>query len=391
MPNYPTRILRGAALLFLIAMTVLLASCSGNGGKSEGLSAVMFPFAGGLSDQGFVQEIDDTLWYYDLKSGKSVALLCRKKSSCKDNPYYKYDTDGYGIDASVMYKDSLYVFVGEGLNDTILYRMKPEVDGREKLATIKWRVSSGNAVVYNGKVYFPGAQYILDENGTSASSSNQILSMIGVDLSTGKVTELGEQLHNDGGSALDSLYIVDDKLRYRYVYEQMTDEERALLEQGKMTPEQGRPLLKAKFYEVDLKTRASRLLLDGSDYPGIAMEGDGSYAYFMNESRTQVYRVGLTDRQKTDLFEARDLMDMTNGVVSGAGIFFGQGLESGKKYFYDFKTNEVQEIHQEDASFPLVAFKKWVAVGKMTNGQYQTVYIKLDDYLAGKDNYIAMK
>jgi len=390
MPNYSNKILRGAALLFLIAMTILLASCSDNGGKSEGLSAVMFPFAGGLSDQGFVQEIDGTLWYYDLKSGKSVAMLCRDKSNCKDNPYYKYDTDSYGIAASVMYKDSLYVFVREGLNETILYRMKPEVDGRDKVATIKWDVSSGNAIVYDGKAYFPGAQMIMDDDGSS-NSSNQILSMIGVDLSTGKVTELGEQLHNDGGSALDSLYIVDGKLRYRYVYEQMTDEERALLEQGKMTPEQGRPLLKAKFYEVDLKTRASRLLLDGSDYSGIAMEGDGSYAYFMNEARTKVYRVGLTDRQKTDLFEARDLVDKVNGVVSGAGIFFWQELESGKKYFYSFKTGEVQEIHQENVSFPLVAFKKWVAVGKTINGQYQKVYIKLDDYLAGKDNYIAIK
>ncbi|WP_155985688.1 hypothetical protein [Paenibacillus gorillae] len=372
----------------LIMMTAVLASCSSE--RSTTASAVMSQVAGGISEQGFVQVMDETVWFHDLKSGKSAALLCQNKSACKDNPYYKYDTDGYQIVATAIYKDNLYTFVLNSVNETTLYRMKPEVDGREKIASIPWQVSSGNVLFHDGQAYFSGVQYIIDENG-AAGSDNQILTIIRVDLEAGKVTELGEQHHYEGGSSIDSISLADDKLRYRYVYAEMTEEQREALVQGQLKIEESVHLLKAQFYEIQLRTGESKVILEGKDYPGISMEGDASYAYFINEQQTKVFQVSLDDFQQTDLFEGETIYALNNGLLPGTGLFFSQGIQNETKYYYDFKKNKVIEINLPDTSFPILAFDNWLAAGKMIDGKYQQVYMTIEDYIAGSNQYITMK
>ncbi|MFF2089188.1 hypothetical protein [Paenibacillus sp. NPDC058174] len=375
-------------MMIAALMAAVLASCSSE--RNTSAAAVMSMNAGGMSEQGFVQVIDETLWFHDLKSGKSAVLLCQNKAACKDNPYYKYDTDGYQIVAATIYKDDLYTFVLTSVNETILYRMKPEVDGREKVASIPWQISSGNVLFEDGQAYFSGAQYIVDENG-AAGSDNQILTMIRVDLDTGKLTELGERHHYEGGSSIDSISLAGDKLRYRYVYAEMTEEQREALISGQLSFEESVHLLKAQFYEIGLQTGESKMILDGKDYPGISMEGDASYAYFINEQQTKVFRISFDDFGQTDLFEGETIYALNNGLLPGAGLFFSKGIKDESKYYYDFNKNKVIEIELPDTSYPILAFNNWLAAGKMIDGQYQQVYMKLEDYIAGKNQYITMK
>ncbi|GGG67904.1 hypothetical protein [Paenibacillus radicis (ex Gao et al. 2016)] len=388
MRNSQTGVLRCVMMVVLVIMTAFLASCSGE--RSTSATAVTSMYAGGMSDQGFVQVIDETVWYYDLKSGNSAALLCQNKSACKDNPYYKYDTDGYQIAATTIYKDSLYTFVTTSVNETALYRMKPQVDGRETIASIPWQIASGNVLIQNGKAYFSGVQYIVDENG-AAGSDNQILTIICVDLDTGKVSELGEKHHYEGGSSIDSISVAENKLRYRYVYAEMTDEQREALINGQLKFEESVHLLKAQFYEIELPTGESKMILEGKDYPGISMEGDESYAYFINEQQTKVFRISFEDFGQTELFEGEKINALNNGLLPGAGLFFSQGFTNEMKYYYDFNKNKVIEIDLQDTSFPILAFNNWLAVGKMIDGQYQQVYMTIEDYAAGNNQYISMK
>ena len=377
----------------LITMLVLLVLTSGSCKRevAPSYSIYLSFFRVGLSQEGVLSYTDSqVLQFYDFTSGQK-AVLCNKPN-CQHLPY-SWETNpdpecnavlpyGAPIHGLGMHNGYTFIFSLSSVDKTTLYRQNLDGDGREILAEFDWHVDS-SIVFKDNMAYLVGSQHIVDEYGMGGSY-NQKSVVLCVDLQTGKVKELTEVKHNNS-SRMQNLQTIDGKLLYDYEY---YDEGMDFLADNVIE-------LIDKYrnhfvYEVDIATETERQLLDLSDHKDIYLGVDDKCFYFQSEDRLKVYSVDREDSTEKVLFEGEDKLYCQK---SGDYLFMRQGDDISTVYCYDLLTGKTMKINRtEKDGLPNIIYdRKWFYTYTNEDGSFSFVYMKEEDYLNGKTDYITIK
>ena len=386
-----SKIISAIALLTIVLSTVFtLSSCKPGHGSLY--TEYKWSSQLGVNQEGFLYVEDHVLWFYDFASGQRV-VLCNKPD-CQHKPYSSYTNpdpecnavlqNRDSFDGFAMHNDYVYIFCRSSINKTTLYRQKPDGDGREILTEFDWEIDPFNDIIFRDNMaYLVGVQYILDELGFG-SSGNQISIVLSVDLQTGKVKELTEVKHNNS-SRMQNLQVIDGNLLYDYEYydegmDFLADNVIELIDKCR----------NYFVYEVDIATGTERQLLDLSDHKDIYLGVDDKCFYFQSEDRLKVYSVDREDSTEKVLFEGEDKLYCQK---SGDYLFMRQGDDISTVYCYDLLTGKTMKINRtEKDGLPNIIYdRKWFYTYTNEDGSFSFVYMKEEDYLNGKTDYITIK
>ena len=333
-----TGLLTTIAPIIVLFILVFLTSCSNEFDSSYSIYFLGYGFKSG----GFLYLQDDVLHFYDFISGRRT-VLCNKPN-CLHQPFSSITNpdpecnavspNGDMIVGFGMHNAYVYTFISSSINETTIYRQKPNGDGREFLTSFDWDLDLANNIIFkDNKAYFIGVTYILDEKG-AGSSNNQISIVLSVDLINGGVNQLTEP-KQDNISSMVSLEMIDDKLYYYYVY---YDEGMDFLADN--VSEQISMYINTILYEVDIATATEKQLLNVTEDVNDIHIGLNNKAFiFFNKKISQVYSVDRKDSTKAPLIEGENI-DFARYLNDY--IVYSQGEDYSVLYFYDLPTGKIK-------------------------------------------------
>lgn len=377
-------------VLLIVSLCLFIVSCSNQSEKTATHSIAMPMEQLGISEHGILTVLDDVLWFHDFESGNKI-VLCNQPN-CTHQPYswdknpnptcHAVLPNGGLFDAVGMYNDHVYIFSGDALNHTIVYKENLDGSGRESIAEFDWKVYEFDLMIFkDNQAFFIAIQEIYDEEGSSSSQERNYIVM-NLDLDTGKTTELTEVKHDHYGQMGD-LKIYDDRLYYYYVY---YDDEMDWSDENMI--EKSGDYMHYSLYEVDLSSQQEKLVMDlGNAEEGVFTDMDEDHLYFVSSDNTKVTSVSLKDLTSETLFEG---VDISLAPKVGNGLLYSQHhIYDGTFYYYDLNTKESTTIQRPSGETqPFLTYGDWlITVAELEDGQYQTVGIKIDDYLDGKSEY----
>jgi hypothetical protein len=283
-----------------------------------------------------------------------------------------------------MHNAYVYTFISSSINETTIYRQKPNGDGREFLTSFDWDLDLANNIIFkDNKAYFIGVTYILDEKG-AGSSNNQISIVLSVDLINGGVNQLTEP-KQDNISSMVSLEMIDDKLYYYYVY---YDEGMDFLADN--VSEQISMYINTILYEVDIATATEKQLLNVTEDVNDIHIGLNNKAFiFFNKKISQVYSVDRKDSTKAPLIEGENI-DFARYLNDY--IVYSQGEDYSVLYFYDLPTGKIKKVNRPvGETVPTYIYDNWIFYGAtLEDGTHARVFMPIEDYLDGKTDYITI-
>lgn len=378
-------------VLLIVSLCLFLVSCSNQSEKTATHSIAMPLEQLGISEHGILTVLDDVLWFHDFESGNKI-VLCNQPN-CTHQPYswdknpnptcHAVLPNSYGFDAVGMYNNHVYIFSGDGLNRTIVYKENLDGTGRESIAEFDWEVYEfGQMIFKDNQAFFIVSQFMLDDEGQPLQEQNLVV--MSLDLNTGKTTELTEVKHDHYGQ-MGNLKVYDDRLYYYYVY---YDDEMDWSDEDAI--EKADDYIRYFLYEVDLSSQQEKLVMDlGNAEEGIFTDMDEDHLYFVSSDNTKVTSVSLKDLTSETLFEG---VDISLAPKVGDGLLYSQHhIYDGTLYYYDFSTKKsimIQRPSERDETHPILTYGDWlITTAKLEDGQYHKVGIKIDEYLDGKSEY----
>ena len=381
---------RKQQFLLILSLCFLLVSCSNQAEETDSQSIAMPITQLGISEEGILTVIDDVLWFHDFESGNKV-VLCNQPN-CTHQPY-SWDKNPNPtchavlpnrdpFDAVGMYNDHVYIFSEDSLNHSIVYQENLDGSGRESIAEFDWKVYEFDRVIFkDNQAFFIAIQEIYDEEGASSSQDRNYIVM-SLDLDTGKTTELTELKHDHYGQ-MGNLRVYDDNLYYYYIY---YDEAMDWSDEDAI--EKADDYIHYFLYEVDLSTHQEKLVMDlGNAEEGIFTDMDEDSLYFVSSDRTKVSSVSLENLTSETLFEG---VDISLAPKVGDGLLYSENnIQDGTHYYYDLNTKKTVTIERPNGETqPSLTYGDWlITTAELEGGEYQTVGIKTDDYLAGESEY----
>lgn len=376
-------------VLLIVSLCFFLISCSNKPEKIATHSIAMPLEQLGISEHGILTVLDHVLWFHDFESGNKI-VLCNQPN-CTHQPY-SWDKNPNptchavlpnrdSFDAVGMYNDHVYIFSGDALNHTIVYKENLDGSGRESIAEFDWEVYKFDRMVFkNNQALFIASQYMLDDEGQPSQEQNLVV--MSLDLDTGKTTELSEMRHDHYGQMLN-LKVYDDRLYYSYIY---YDDEMDWGDDDAI--EKADDYIHYSLYEVDLSSQQEKMVTElGNAEEGIFTDMDEDNLYFLSSDQTKVTSVSLKDLTSETLFEG---VDISLAPKVGDGLLYSQHhIYDGTFYYYDLNTKKSTTIQRPNGeSQPFLTYGDWlITVAELEDGQYQEVGIKIDDYLDGKSEY----
>ena len=378
-----------APIIVLFIFGFFLTSCSNEFDSSY---SIYFSWDMALSQEGFLYLQDDVLHFYDFISGRRT-VLCNKPN-CLHQPFSSITNpdpecnavspNGDMIVGFGMHNAYVYTFISSSINETTIYRQKPNGDGREFLTSFDWDLDLANNIIFkDNKAYFIGVTYILDEKGAS-SSNNQISIVLSVDLINGGVNQLTEP-KQDNISSMVSLEMIDDKLYYYYVY---YDEGMDFLADN--VSEQISMYINTILYEVDIATATEKQLLNVTEDVNDIHIGLNNKAFiFFNKKISQVYSVDRKDSTKAPLIEGENI-DFARYLNDY--IVYSQGEDYSVLYFYDLPTGKIKKVNRPvGETVPTYIYDNWIFYGAtLEDGTHARVFMPIEDYLDGNTDYITI-
>jgi|SRR5690625_1282638 len=375
--------------LLMICLCLFLVSCSNKSEQTDHYSIAMPNDQMGISEHGILTVIDDVLWFHDFESGNKI-VLCNQPN-CTHQPF-SWDTNpeptcnavlpnGDLFDAVGMYNDHVYIFSGDALNHTIVYKENLDGSGRESIAEFDWQVYEFDRMVFkDNQALFIASQYMLDDEGQPSQEQNLVV--MSLDLDTGKTTELTEVKHDHYGQ-MGNLRVYDDSLYYYYIY---YDDEMDWGDDDAI--EKANDYIHYSLYEVDLSSHQEKLIMDlGNAEEGIFTDMDEDHLYFVSSDNTKVTSVSLKDLTSETLFEGSEI---SLAPKVGDGLLYSQhNIYDGTFYYYDLGTKKSVTIQRPNGeSQPLLTYGDWLITNaELEDGEYHEVGIKREDYFAGKSEY----
>src|SRR5690625_3831340 len=376
--------------LLMICLCLFLVSCSNKSEQTDHYSIAMPNDQMGISEHGILTVIDDVLWFHDFESGNKI-VLCNQPN-CTHQPF-SWDTNpeptcnavlpnGDLFDAVGMYNNHVYIFSGDSLNHTIVYKENLDGSGRENVAEFDWEVYEfGQMIFKNNQAFFIASQSMLDEEGQPLDQERSLVVM-SLDLNTGKTTELSELRHDHYGQ-MGNLKVYDDRIYYYYVY---YDDEMDWLDEE--YAEKADEYIHYFLYEVDLSTKEEKLVTDlGNAAEGQFTDMDENNLYFLSADQSKVSSVSLKDLTSETLFEGSEI---SLAPKVGEGLLYSQhNIYDGTFYYYDLNTKKSTMIQRPGGeTVPLLTYGDWlITTAELEDGQYHNVGIKIEDYLDGKSEY----
>ena len=230
-----------------------------------------------------------------------------------------------------------------------------------------------------------GVQYILDELGFG-SSGNQISIVLSVDLQTGKVRELTE-VKDDNQQRVEQIQVVGENLYYNYFY---YDEGADFDFMAEDAYEQSLKYFNYFAYQVDISTGTEKQVLDLAEHLYGYISLDDEYIYYLSEDSLKVYSVDREDSSERVLFESKDKLYC---IKLDDYLFMRQGDDISTVYCYDLLTGKTMKINRtEKDGLPNIIYdRKWFYTYTNEDGSFSFVYMKEEDYLNGKTDYITIK
>ena len=388
-----SKIISAIALLTIVLSTVFtLSSCKPGHGSLY--TEYKWSSQLGVNQEGFLYVEDHVLWFYDFASGQRV-VLCNKPD-CQHKPYSSYTNpdpecnavlqNRDSFDGFAMHNDYVYIFCRSSINKTTLYRQKPDGDGREILTEFDWEIDPFNDIIFRDNMaYLVGVQYILDELGFG-SSGNQISIVLSVDLQTGKVRELTE-VKDDNQQRVEQIQVVGENLYYNYFY---YDEGADFDFMAEDAYEQSLKYFNYFAYQVDISTGTEKQVLDLAEHMYGYISLDDEYIYYLSEDSLKVYSVDREDSSERVLFESKDKLYC---IKLDDYLFMRQGDDISTVYCYDLLTGKTMKIYRtEKDGLPNIIYdRKWFYTYTNEDGSFSFVYMKEEDYLNGKTDYITIK
>src|SRR5690554_3597274 len=230
-----------------------------------------------------------------------------------------------------------------------------------------------------------GVQYILDELGFG-SSGNQISIVLSVDLQTGKVRELTE-VKDDNQQRVEQIQVVGENLYYNYFY---YDEGADFDFMAEDAYEQSLKYFNYFAYQVDISTGTEKQVLDLAEHLYGYISLDDEYIYYLSEDSLKVYSVDREDSSERVLFESKDKLYC---IKLDDYLFMSQVDDISTVYCYNLPTSKTVEINRpEEETLPAFIYDKiWFFGVVNEDGSVSTVFMKEEDYIDGKTDYITTK
>ncbi|MBD5533801.1 MAG: hypothetical protein HDQ98_16685 [Lachnospiraceae bacterium] len=361
--------LRGKCMLLLLS--VLLTGCgkptAGSARESERFTARSIVL-GCYSESGILYEKDGILCFVDYATGEDV-VLCTKPN-CAHIPYSAVNNPDPYCDAALpwdafietmIYGDKLYALV-TNFDSTFVYEKGVSESEWKKLAeipysyyqTVKW-------IACNDQIYYVANQYERQE-GTLELENAIFLAYVDLtDGTYGSFTDFDEDI-----GTIIILYVDEKNLYYEMDYKLDV-----------AVPED-----KGWVYRMDLDTRESEPVFRVEENKRFAaMYGEDLY-YFENGD---LHRV---DDGGTDTCIYRGTEIYPDAEIASSGIIVSYYDKDTGDYtiiYVDYESGMIQEIERPKSEGPIVDI---VGENALVFGDVMQV-IRLTDFLAGKDNYIA--
>ena len=380
-------------LSILILFSFTLVSCSPKLDSSS--SIYKYASEQGFSQEGYLYEKGDVLWFYDFESGQRV-VLCNKPD-CQHRPY-SWDKNpdpecnavlpvAGPFSGFAMHDGFVYMFYHYGLNETVVYRQNPEGDGQKLFAEFGWEIDFTSDIVFKDQMaYFVGKQLYLDEEGF-VDPLKLKSTILGLDLQTGKVSELTE-VKDDYLHWIIQMQVIDDAVYYNYNY---YDDEMELTEEDFY--EANHDYLYSFIYKIDINTGVEEQVFDITEcffrYIGL----DDKYIYLLSEDRSKVYSVNREDNSEKVLFEGESI---GHAYKSSHYLIFIKDFSSEDGfdcYFYDLSTGKTTQVSRPDGEvMPDFIYEGWIVFSAtLEDGTFTEVFMSIEDYLNGKTDYITIK
>ncbi|MBD5533803.1 MAG: hypothetical protein HDQ98_16695 [Lachnospiraceae bacterium] len=355
----------------LLLLSVLLTGCgkptAGSARESERFTARSIIFDC-YSESGILYEKDGILCFVDYATGEDV-VLCTKPN-CVHVPYSAVNNPDPYCDAALpwddiietmIYGDRLYAFV-TNFDSTFVYEKGVSESEWKEFAeipysyyqTVKW-------IACNDQIYYVANQYERQE-GTLELENAIFLAY--VDLTDGTYGSLTD-IHEDIG-IISILYVDEKNLYYEMGYELDV-----------AVPEN-----EGQVYRMNLETRESEPVFQIEENKRFAgMRGENLY-YVENGE------LCLADAEGAD--ESIYNIPETNFDVRAAssGFLLQYYLRDAEKFidlYLDYESGEIKEMERPGTEGPVVDI---VGENVLVFGEAVQV-IRLTDFLAGKNNYIA--
>lgn len=361
--------LRGKCILLLLS--VLLTGCgkttAGSVGESERFTVRSIVFDC-YSETGILYEKDGILCFVDYATGEDV-VLCTKPN-CVHVPYSAVNNPDPYCDAALpwddfietmIYGDRLYALV-TNFDSTFVYEKGVSESEWKKLAeipysyyqTVKW-------IACNDRIYYVANQ-ITQQEGTLELKDAIFLAYVDLtDGTYGSLTDINEDI-----GIISILYVDEKNLYYEMGYKLNV-----------AVPEN-----EGQVYRMNLETRENESVFRVEENKRFAgMRGENLY-YVENGDLRRVDAEGADE----SIYNIPEINFDVRAASSGFLLqYYLRDAEKFIDLYLDYESGEIKEMERPGTAGPVVDI---VGENVLVFGEAIQV-IRLTDFLAGKDNYIA--